>query len=101
MFTTTTVQEGEQLRIELRGEFDIAGVDQFEQVVERLDLSVIERVQLDFQEILLIDSTGIGSLLNFASTMTDKGTTVEIININEDIRDIFSIIGVSDLLQVV
>lgn len=84
--------------IYLKGSLDIGGVDKLEEQVERIQLKGIDVIQVDLQNVDFVDSTGIGSLLHMKRSMEGQGKEYKIINVSEDMREVFAIIGIDDLL---
>ncbi len=84
--------------IQLNGALDISGVDVFEETIAAMDLTSVTMVCVDMKNVVFIDSTGIGSLLNLIRTLKEQETEYKFININEEIQEIFLIIGLEDLL---
>ncbi|BCJ85024.1 STAS domain-containing protein [Effusibacillus dendaii] len=95
MFDVKTAIKNETLEVKLSGSLDIGGVDLFEEVTSQLDSNSFKSVCIDMQNMIFMDSTGIGALISFKRELGDKN--FQFTNVNEDIKEIFSIIGIEDL----
>ncbi|MFC4768040.1 STAS domain-containing protein [Effusibacillus consociatus] len=98
MFQAKTAIENKNLQIDLQGALDVSGVDIFERMIAEIDLSSVTTVHIDFNQVNFIDSTGIGSILNLIRMLDEHELIYEIVNVQDDIREIFSIIGLEDLM---
>lgn len=98
MFDLQMSTENNTLKVNLQGSLDISGVDMLEDKVSEIEFSSLEAVQFNLQNIEFIDSTGIGSLLNLTRLLEGQGVRFEIINVNEDIREIFRILELEEIL---
>lgn len=98
MFDLQMSTENNTLKVNLHGSLDISGVDMLEDKVSEIEFSSLEAVQFNLQNIEFIDSTGIGSLLNLTRLLEGQGVRFEIINVNEDIREIFRILELEEIL---
>ena len=55
---------------------------------------------LNFNEVLMIDSTGIGLLMKMIKACEAKGTKIQSINVPADLRELFESMHLSDRLGV-
>ncbi len=55
---------------------------------------------LDFSNLKYINSTFIGSLASWYTTMRGKGGYVRLLNVNNQIREILALVGLTDLLEI-
>lgn len=98
MFDMQMITENNILKVNLNGSLDISGVDLLEDKMSEIEFSALEAVQFNMENIEFIDSTGIGSLLNLTRSLEERGLRFEITNVNEDIREIFRILDLEELL---
>lgn len=76
----------------IEGILDISTSDLFIENVK--EATGAEEVILDVTRMTFIDSTGIGAILELIYQLKEAGTGMQIIGMNEEIRDIFDTIGV-------
>lgn len=98
MFDLQMITEHNILKVNLQGSLDINGVDWLEDKMSEIDFSSLKEVSFNMQHVEFIDSTGIGSLLNLTRLLDEQGIRFEIINVNEDIREIFRILDLEEIL---
>jgi anti-anti-sigma factor len=53
---------------------------------------------LDFSNVSFVDSSGIGLLISFVTHMRDRGNKVEIIRLNPDVKQVFIMLQLTDIL---
>lgn len=97
VFDVKTQMHNEILEIKLSGSLDMGGVDLFEEILAKQDFSSVQSVSIDMQDMVFIDSTGIGSVINFTRQLGD--TSFQFTNVSNEIKEIFSIIGLDGLFE--
>jgi anti-anti-sigma factor len=85
--------------IVLEGILDIATVDIFHERVDHLEEEDISILIVDFSKLLFVDSTGIGATLRAIYLSRDKGFTVQLEGMSENIKEIFETVGVMRILE--
>jgi anti-sigma B factor antagonist len=82
-------KNGESTKLFLSGSIDVPGAESFKKSLsEELD-SGVKEVILDFTEVNFVGSSGIGKLLVFYKNFTTMGGKIRIMNLKEEIRDLF------------
>ena len=91
-------QNGGSLNIALSGRLDTTTAPQLE---EELDAALpgISELALDFAKLDYISSAGLRVILAAQKTMNKQGS-MKIINVNEDIMEVFEITGFVDILTI-
>lgn len=86
------------LTIALKGRLDTLTAPQLE---EELNASIdsIENLEFDFMELEYISSAGLRVLLSAQKAMNTKGS-MTVMNVSEEIREIFDVTGFSDILTI-
>lgn len=89
---------GKDLTIALKGRLDTLTAPQLE---EELNASIdnIENLEFDFMELEYISSAGLRVLLSAQKAMNTKGS-MTVMNVSEEIREIFDVTGFSDILTI-
>jgi anti-sigma B factor antagonist len=59
-----------------------------------------EALVLDFAKVEYISSAGLRVLLSSQKTMTKKGGTMKLVNVSDDIMEIFEVTGFTDILTI-
>lgn len=90
-------RNGESLQIQLIGRLDTNTAPQLEEVVNELD--GVKDFTLDFALLEYVSSAGLRCLLAAQKKMMSQGTMV-IINVNDSIKEIFSITGFDTILTI-
>jgi anti-anti-sigma factor len=84
--------------IVVEGVLDIATVDILHERVDQLEKEDFTLLTVDFSKLLFIDSTGIGAILRVIYLSRDKGFSVKLDGMSENIKDIFETVGVMRIL---
>ena len=70
--------EGDSVVLNVRGELDAACVDEIREVVDRLATAGHRSIIVDLSGLLVIDSSGIGSIVSLYKRVRGKGGTVAV-----------------------
>ena len=68
--------------------------------LNRRDLPNIQKVNLDFQQVAYIDSTGIGVLIQLHNMMEAEGVELVFTNLNEVVKDILELVALDQCFKV-
>jgi anti-anti-sigma factor len=87
----------EHLQVKLMGDLDIDSTDLFEEELLPLmeDYTVIN---IMFDEVPFVDSSGMGLLINVVQTLQEKGSEVYIFNVNEEVMGVFELLQLPEIL---
>lgn len=94
----TKKKDGTSLTLVLEGRLDTMTAPRLESDL-RSSIDGIEKLVLDFASLEYISSAGLRILLSTQKIMNKQGSMV-IRNVNEDVMDIFTITGFSDILTI-
>ena len=95
----TKTKNDAALTIALTGKLETTTAPALDQVIKE-ELSGISSLTFDFSGLEYISSAGLRVLLTAKKTMNKQGT-MQIVNANEIVREIFDITGFSDIFTVV
>ena len=84
--------------VSLHGEFDIAGVELFEEECERVAARGIDVARLDLEGLTFMDVAGLRSLVSAMNRARDNGRNLIVVNARPAIRRMFDLTGNSCLL---
>ena len=94
----TTIQENEkQVTAVLSGELDTAAVPEFESAMQPLFESNGREIVIDCTELEYIASSGLRVLLNLLKKAKASGSRVVLRNVNDVIREVFTLTGFINL----
>ncbi len=96
--TVTLNRNGEELTVAIEGRLDTLTAPEFEEKLEP-ELEDTEKLVLDLAELEYISSAGLRVLLTAQKCMNTQGTMV-VRGCSEDIKEIFSITGFSEILTI-
>ncbi|HVC13741.1 MAG TPA: STAS domain-containing protein [Acidimicrobiales bacterium] len=95
VFSFEVVTTGDVQVVALRGELDVANAD----VVKGALLSAKARVVVvDLSALTFIDSSGLTAIVHGHNDLTARGCGFELRGASEDIRRVFELTGLTDLL---
>jgi len=91
-------QNGENLKISLIGRLDAVTAINLDKVVQN-DLTGIKDLVMDFKELVYVASAGLRVLLMAQKKMNKQGN-MKIINVSDDVKDVFDMTGFLDFLNI-
>lgn len=83
--------------IKLNGELDISTIELFRVSVEGVQ-SGVDNVIISFEELQLVDSTGVGGLVQAVKKLGEKNIGVTVQNISEEVFEVLDLLGIPELL---
>ena len=90
--------DGKIVTLALKGRLDTTTAPEFENAFDEC-ISVADELIFDFAELEYISSAGLRVILKAQKAMNQKGN-MKLINVNEDIMEIFDITGFLDILTI-
>ena len=90
--------EGTVLNVSIDGRIDASNAEEFRDTISA-DLKRVNVLTLDFQNVDYISSVGIRSLLLLFKQLRRQDGRMEIININEQVREILKLIGLMEFIK--
>ena len=90
--------EGTVLNVLIDGRIDATNAEEFRDSIST-DLKRVKVLNLDFQNVDYISSVGIRSLLLLFKQMRRQDGRMEIININEQVREVLKLIGLMEFIK--
>lgn len=91
-------QENTALNIALEGRLDTMTAPEFENALKD-SIEGVELLVLDFEKLEYVSSAGLRVILGAQKIMNKQGA-MKIINVNEEIMDVFDITGFTDILTI-
>lgn len=95
--SVTEISENTKI-VRLEGRIDMSNANEFEKTMLN-DLNGITQIELDLAGLTFIDSTGVGHLVSVIQTFHTKNISFNMNNIPAGIGQIFSIIGVHEVIN--
>jgi len=98
MFNFTLQNEAGRVIVDLEGDLDIEATEIIEEelIVEIQKSS--GHVELNFQQIDFVDSSGIGLLISIITSLKENDRNPTITNISEDVKMVFSLLQLDEIL---
>lgn len=97
--TIEETRDGERLTLRITGRLDTATAPQLEGWLKE-ELEGILTLVLDFRGLEYISSAGLRTLLAAHKTMTGRDGSMTVQGANEEVQDVFTITGFSDILHI-
>ena len=93
-------QNGKQVTVTVNGRVDTIASPKFEQALAPLiDAEGIE-VSVDCSGMEYISSSGLRIFLSLQKALTKNGGTLEILSLNDDIKEVFEMTGFSKIFRI-
>lgn len=92
-----TDKQNNVITIKLTGILDISTASLFNQ--REIQLEDIDLMLIDFSQLVFIDSTGIGFILDILYLSEDQGFPIRFSGLKDDVKEIFETVGVFKILE--
>ena len=89
--------DGNTLTISVEGRLDLNSAPELEKKIELQD--EVENLIFDFEKLEYISSAGLRVILTLQDIMQNRGTMI-IKNLNDDVKEVFEITGLSSELNI-
>lgn len=83
--------------VKIKGEIDLNNSKLLKDEIKKLNEN---HVILDFSEVSYLDSSGIGVLISIHKNLQSKSGSLEIINIDKKIKELFDMVGLTKLMHI-
>ena len=97
---TREVNENGKLVLFVSGEIDGTNVDSFEEQLNAF-ADKTDNVTLNLSELEYVSSTGLRVFLTMQKKAKQKGHKMELVHVNEEVMDIFTVTGFVKILNIV
>jgi len=97
MLGISHTQCGDQFTVALNGELALDTVEAFHDVMDRRAPQT-EQVVFDCAGLFFADSTGVNALLQAALRLKRRGVAAEVVNLNDDLREMLDVTGFFEVL---
>jgi len=98
--TITKAQENGTLTLSLEGRLDTTTAPQLQEVLIPA-FDEVNDVNLDFVKLVYISSAGLRVLLMGQKAAKSKNKTMTVLNVSEEIMEVFEMTGFADMLTIV
>ena len=96
-----TREEGEQVRIAVRGELDLSSALTFDEEIRRAEERKPRTLVLDLRALRFLDSTGLRLIMSAQARASKQGHRFAIVQGTDAVRRIFRLAGVNRRLDLV
>ncbi|MBR3267440.1 MAG: STAS domain-containing protein [Oscillospiraceae bacterium] len=97
--TINQKSEGKKLTLQIEGRIDTKTAPELEACIHE-SLAGVEELVIDLAETVYISSAGLRVLLIAQKQMNKQGE-MAVINVNDDLMEIFEVTGFSDILTII
>ncbi len=98
MFNFKIKNEDSKIVVKFEGDLDIEATEIIEDNLTKALQETSDNVEIDFQDIYFVDSSGIGLLITLISDLKDKSIKPTIINLQEDVKTVFDLLQLDEIL---
>ena len=99
MSATVFEKQGSRLTVKPEGRLDTATSPILESEMQPY-LDTVQDVVMDFTKVEYISSAGLRLMLTTDQQLENRGGSMKIIHVNENILEIFSLVGFTDIITV-
>ena len=97
--TIRKTRDGDTLLLALEGRLDTTTAPQLQEALIP-EFDQVKNICLDFEELIYVSSAGLRVILMGEKTAQKKGAEMTLINVSEEILEIFEMTGFSDILHI-
>lgn len=97
MLTYTLTESEKGLEIILDGDLDFESTEFFKDELMP-SLKDYKELNINFEHIHFVDSSGIGLLIELVQYLQNRGAEVTIANVNENVTEVFDLLQIPDIL---
>lgn len=98
--TITTTPSPDTYGIHVTGEVDISNAAKLRDAIDLALAQPTEAVELDFDQVAYIDSTGVGVLVGAAHHAQDQGKRLTVINAQSGVMRVAQLLGVDQEISI-
>jgi anti-sigma B factor antagonist len=98
-FAVEEVRNDSTVRLNLRGELDMATREQVEDALIRAEESDAKVIELDFAGLTFMDSSGVHVALDAGQRAREKGHTLVLLEGSQMVQRIFALTGTEELFR--
>lgn len=98
--TITTNASPERYAISVTGEIDISNADKLRDAIDLALEQPTEAIQLDFEHVAYIDSTGVGVLVGAAHHAAEHGKGFSVVNAQPGVMRVAQLLGVDSEISI-
>ena len=98
MFKYKVINENNKVVLKLQGDLDIEATEVIEDRITPDISNETSSVELDFENIEFVDSSGIGLLITLVSSLKDRDRKPTIVNLKEDVKVVFDLLQLDEIL---
>ena len=96
---TTKEINGKVLNLSISGHIDATTAPDLEKIISE-DVSNVQKIVLDFENVEYISSAGLRVLLSTHKAMSTKGGELEIVHVSQDVKNVLEMTGFLSFLKV-
>ncbi|MGM0640038.1 MAG: STAS domain-containing protein [Thermotogota bacterium] len=83
--------------VKIKGEIDLNNSKTLKKEIQKINSN---NIILDFSEVSYLDSSGIGVLISIHKDLQSKSGSLEIINLDKNMKELFDMVGLSKLMHI-
>ena len=99
MASTIFKKNGTLLTVRPEGRLDLVSAPPLETEIQQY-LDGVRKVIMDFEDVEYITSAGLRLLVSVDRVMSERGGDIKVIHANRNVIDVFSLVNLTDMLDV-
>jgi anti-sigma B factor antagonist len=97
----STKKEKNYWLIKINGDLDASSSIQLDNEISRLIENNEKNILIDCQKLEYIASAGLGVFMSYLQDLIDNDISMQLFNLNEKVFEVFKILGLDDLINIV
>jgi anti-sigma B factor antagonist len=92
-------QDGDVVTLAINGKLSAATAEEFGAAVEAAIAETVKLI-LDFKEVSYLASAGLRVLVSTQKQITSRSGSLSLINVDENVREVFEVTGLDDVFDI-
>ena len=97
----STKKENNYWLIKINGDLDASSSIQLDNEISRLIANNEKNIFIDCEKLEYIASAGLGVFMSYLQDLIDNDISMQLFNLNEKVFEVFKILGLDDLINIV
>lgn len=95
----TDFESTREARVSVSGQLDMDSSDELRKILRDAAERDFQRLTVDLSDVDFIDSSGVATLVDALQSMNEKGGQLKLVNVNDNVRNVFEIANLLEVFE--
>lgn len=95
----TDFESTREARVSVSGQLDMDSSDELRKILRDAAERDFQRLTVDLSGVDFIDSSGVATLVDALQSMNEKGGQLKLVNVNDNVRNVFEIANLLEVFE--